>query len=143
MLVIRSNSSDSWHRLEPIERLFERLARLTLDPRFEEYGNFAYEPRDSREVWTEDGVHEEEDLGPVYPEFPGTVRFWGSFYDYAAGFDLDTDEPELIERLTAAIRANQATDAYRAARARWVPRKRAPKVACHQSEQRSLFEVRS
>jgi hypothetical protein len=34
----------------------------------------------------------------------------------SAVFNIDTDEPELIERLTAAIRSNQASEAYRTAR---------------------------
>lgn len=93
-ITIQSNGS-KWagESADPIEALFERLATYTLNPMFEEYGNFVFVEPDS-----------------------STVRFWGNFFDLSAVFSIDTDEPGTIRRLTDAIRANQATDAYQVAR---------------------------
>lgn len=65
------------------------LAVEPLSRNFEEYGNFAL----------------------ALPDGKGT-RFWGNFANISHAFQVDTDEPETIERLTAAIRANQQTTAY-------------------------------
>lgn len=45
---------------------------------------------------------------PLYPEAPDALRYWGNFIGYSFGFTLDTDDPELIARLDAAISANLA-----------------------------------
>ena len=42
------------------------------------------------------------------------TRFWGNFAHVSAVFQVDTSDPEVAARLTAAIRANQQTPAYRA-----------------------------
>lgn len=83
---------------EPIEALFATLATEALDPRFERYGNFIREYVDN--------------AGP----FRGAVQFWGNFYNRSHVFQVYTSDPELIARLTVAIRANQATAAYAQAR---------------------------
>jgi hypothetical protein len=106
MVKIESNGS-KWYGEQ-----IERLAAHTLDPSFEDYGNFVFEPRNAQYL----GRGEYADLGPQYPG-QNVVRFWGNFADVSGVFHIDTDEPELIEKLTAAIRANQQTDAYQAARA--------------------------
>lgn len=72
-----------------IAALFTALAEHPLDPAFEEIGDFA----------DEEG------------------RFFGDFFDVAGAFSIDTIDTALIERLTAAIRANQTTPAYEAAKA--------------------------
>jgi hypothetical protein len=80
---------------DSIEVLFERLKTYTLDPIFENYGNF---------------VH----LRPGRP-----THFFGNFLYPSHAFSIDTDDQELIERLVAAIKANKQTPAYlRARRAR-------------------------
>ena len=92
MTRIRSNGS-KWagERADPVGRLFVRLGVHTLDPMFEEYGNFRFKsPR-------------------------GSVRVWGNFFDVSAVFDVETDDPALGRRLLRAIRANQRTPAYRGA----------------------------
>jgi hypothetical protein len=113
MIKIISNGS-KWAGEQPdsIETLLERLASHALDPRFEEFGNFILPARRARHL----GNDQYQDLGPVYPEAPDAVRFWGNFLELSAVFEVDTDEPELIDRLTSAIRANQATPAYVAAK---------------------------
>lgn len=74
---------------DPVECLIFILGRHALDSKFEEYGNFVdTSPGDS------------------------TVRFWGNFSQISAGFSVDSDDPEVIGRLTRAIRNNQASSAY-------------------------------
>ena len=118
MVHIDSNGSH-WAGARPdgIEALFERLASFPLNPDFEDYGNFITPARLAHPTQDPDTLLTVyEDAGPIYPESPDALRFWGNFYELSAVFCIDTDEPELIERLTAAIRANQATPAYQAAR---------------------------
>jgi len=45
---------------------------------------------------------------------PGTVRFFGNFLTVSHVFRIDTDDAEIIAKLTRAIRRNQRRDAYRA-----------------------------
>lgn len=88
MIRIQSNGS-KWagEPLDTIEDLYAVLATETLDPRFEDCGNFI----------TMEGA---------------TAHLFGNFYTVSHVFNLDTDEPETIQRLTSLIRANQATPAY-------------------------------
>lgn len=104
--IIHSNGS-KWAGEEPdgIEVLMKRLAEETLDPRFEQYGNF---------------MQNHSALQWLYgaPEWSclGMVRFWGNFLTYSHVFQIDTDDEAVIHPLMAAIKANMATPAYRAAR---------------------------
>ena len=43
----------------------------------------------------------------------GTVRFWGNFADVSHAFNIETDDPEIIESLTSAMRKNWCSAAYR------------------------------
>lgn len=79
-----------------IDELFEMLETHPLDPRFEEYGNFAYRPE-----WDGEALLS-----------ASTVRFWGNFLTYSFPFQVDTDDPSLIDVLTVAIRANQQRPDY-------------------------------
>ena len=96
MIRITSNGS-TWAGEAPdsLETLLAVLTREPLDPRFEEYGNFAI-----------DLSLEQRD------QPPGTIRFWGNFYALSHVFSIDTDEQPIIDQLMAAIRANQQTQAY-------------------------------
>lgn len=89
-IEIVSNGSGT---IRPLADLFAALERHTLSPTFEEYGNFVSETADGR------------------------ISFFGNFHDYSHVFQIITDDRDLIDRLTAAIRANQATREYVAARA--------------------------
>ena len=80
---------------QPIETLFARLESDTLDPTFEAFGNFI----------TTDGLP------------PRMTDFFGNFWTYSHVFNVVTDDPDLINRLSTAIRTNQSTDAYKKARA--------------------------
>lgn len=102
MLNIQSNGS-KWAGQSPdsVEKLIEVLGLHTLDPRFENYGNFiTLDPV----AW--------DTLKPLYPA--GTVNFFGNFRGVSHVFSIVTDEPEIIDALTTAIRTNQATAEYRA-----------------------------
>lgn len=88
--IIESNGS-TWMGESPmdLEVLFQRLETNTLDPIFEKYGDF------------------------VLPQDDGAVIFFGNFLDYSHVFTIVTTDPDLIERLTNAIRANQGKDSYK------------------------------
>lgn len=53
------------------------------------------------------GKGEYTDTGPIYPDAPDTVRFFGNFVTYSHSFSIDTDDAEVIELLTAAVTANR------------------------------------
>lgn len=55
---------------------------------------------------------------PIHAEAPDARRFFGNFANYSHVFCIDTDEPEIIERLRAAIAANMATPEFQAERNR-------------------------
>ncbi len=89
MTTITSNGS-KWAGESPdtVDELCAVLQSHTLDRIFEGYGNF------------------------VIADAGEPLRFWGNFFDVSHVFSIDTDEPAVIERLTALIRANQQTAAY-------------------------------
>ena len=89
--TIISNGS-KWYGEAPdsIDKLLEVLKDNTLDPRFSEYGNFIIA----------DGV---------------SVRFFGNFLNLSHVFNIRTDDPSVIAKLTRAIRENLRRDDYRAA----------------------------
>lgn len=85
MLKIKSNGSH-WYGEAPdsVDDLLRVLQNHPLDRTFEAYGNFVQSAYSTR-----------------------VVRFWGNFRTVSHVFSIDTDEPELIAKLTAAIRQNQ------------------------------------
>ena len=85
-------------RNQPIEGLFARLESDTLCRSFEAYGNFIQV----------DPVNLKGE--PFLPM--GGVCFFGNFATYSHVFNIHTDDADLIERLTAAIRANQTRPEY-------------------------------
>ncbi len=85
MIQILSNGS-TWAGEQPrsLEDLLKVLAVYALDPVFARYGNF------------------------IVDEGEGWVSFFGNFTGVSHVFNIRTDEPEVIARLTRAIRENQA-----------------------------------
>lgn len=116
---IDSNGS-KWAGESPdtIDQLIARLQSETLDPTFEEFGNFVSPARKATRINDESTNWRDKyvDAGPIYPEHPDALHFWGNFLTYSHVFSIYTDDPDVIERLTAAIRANQATEAYQTAK---------------------------
>lgn len=90
--------SNGGGKVQDIEALFDRLASHPLDRTFEAYGDFV----------TVDPVN-----GRGEPMIgPGGAAFFGNFLTYSHVFRLETDDPELVARLTAAIRSNQQRADY-------------------------------
>ena len=85
--IISNGSKWAGEAPDIIDDLLEVLASQPLDRRFEMSGNFI-EP------------------------FNGETRFWGNFLTVSHVFNIDTDEPDVIKRLTAAIRENQQRPDY-------------------------------
>ncbi len=78
---------------DSVEDLLAVLAREPLDPLFEHYGDFV--------------IVDQPMLRGVC-----VVSFFGNFANLSHVFDLSTSDRSVSDRLTAAIRANQKTEAY-------------------------------
>jgi len=126
-MEIRSNGS-KWAGEPPdtLDILLERLTKHTLDPTFEEYGNF---------------IHEEDDDAFLAqcPEYRGTWHAFGNFFDYSHVFNIRGTRDELAQ-LRTAIRANQATDRYAAAKVAIEARKEERRA--YEAAQREKWERR-
>jgi hypothetical protein len=96
--TIHSNGS-KWAGQEPdtVEQLLGVLDREVLDRRF--HGMF---------------ITREPKLVNGGRLTPGTVRFFGNFLTVSHVFRIDTDDADIIAKLTRAIRRNQRQEAYRA-----------------------------
>jgi hypothetical protein len=94
--TINSNGS-KWYGQEPdtIEKLIEVLGKYALNRTFERYGNF---------------IQRNQRLASG-SRLEGTV-FFGNFLELSHVFNIHTTDPDVIRRLTKAIRANQRTPAY-------------------------------
>jgi hypothetical protein len=121
ILLITSNGSHcAGSGPSTLAELLDTLATQTLDPTFEKYGDFAsFNP--CRAVRNPDyrgygsSAPEWIDGPPLYPNNPGTWRFFGNFHGWSHVFNIDTDDETIIAQLRAAIAANKATPAYEAA----------------------------
>lgn len=90
-----------WHGDPPedISVLLEKLEKHSLDPRYEHYLD-----KFISKIQKEDGTPTKE------------VRFFGNFAEFSHVFDLRTDEPLLIEKITNAINNNLSSEGYKHAR---------------------------
>lgn len=91
------------------ENILADLERYTLDPVFEDYGNFVYTP-----TWVNEKTAE---------EYKGLTAISGNFLTYSHAFRLLTDDKELIRELETAIRKNQETEEYKQAKVRLIKRR--------------------
>lgn len=91
------------------ENILKDLAEYTLDPTFEDYGNFVY-----ISTWCDEESAE---------KYKGLTAISGNFLTYSHAFRLITDDVELIRELTEAIRRNQRTEEYKQAKVRLMERK--------------------
>lgn len=103
VFVIQNGSRWMGEDYAGINQLIEVLAEHELDPIFEDYGNFIQER----------SICAKTDL-PLWPA--GFVDFHGNFFHLSHGFQIVTNDGEVIEQLTAAIAANRASPAYQQAR---------------------------
>jgi len=80
-----------------LEHLFKMLAEHPLDRTFEAYGDYLEPPVWSNppDGWAPDGSD-------------GELTFWGNLFDWAYTFNLTTNDPELVERIRAAVDLNRA-----------------------------------
>ena len=96
-----------------LAKLLTMLDRETLDPVFERYGDFCM----AAELDIVRSYNEERpELAAAPLSEVETLHFWGNFYSYSCVFSVYTDDRDLIAKLTAAIRANKATVAYKQAK---------------------------
>ncbi len=109
-----------WGGEEPgdIADLLDALKSATLDPKFEKYGNFI-NPSPCRGVRNPEWgygakVPEWIDGEPLYAA--PVTRFFGNFLNLSHVFNIDTNDAPTIAALTAAIKANIASEAYQEAR---------------------------
>jgi len=108
MLEIQSNGS-KWYGQEPdsIEELIQVLNKYSLDPTFEDYGNFIQlNPK-----WLKPEIAE---------KYQGCAKFFGNFSSISHVFNIITDEPEIIQVLTNAINKNIQTKEYQVLRSEYI-----------------------
>ena len=99
-VVISGNVGNGDSFLEGMPRLRELLATMALRP---DYAGYDRNPIGYQA------------LTPIWPDYPGIVRFSGNFDEYSFCFNFDTNDAELIAEMVAALDANKATPAYAAA----------------------------
>ena len=93
MIEIRYGAKD-------IGDFIEKLQKYTLDPRFEQYGNFIYK-------------------NPKFPKNPemtkkykGWYCLFGNFFDYSNAFSIYTNDEKLAKKLRRLIRKNKNGEKY-------------------------------
>lgn len=92
-----------------IDGLLDAMKRWPLDPGFNSPNDIApFRCRAWKSVCVSGHGRSRvyEEVCPLYPEHPEAVQYLGNFLSYSFGFMVETDCPELIERLDAAIAAN-------------------------------------
>jgi hypothetical protein len=85
--------------LDDLPTLFTMIEEHPLDRTFERFGNFVQ--TDAVDV-----------RGKPLDGIACAVSFFGNFFTYSHVFRITTDDADLVERLTAAIRANQLRPDY-------------------------------
>ena len=96
-----------WRFIEDTkENILSDLQKYTLDPIFEEYGNFVYVPTFENKAIAE--------------EYKGMTAICGNFATYSHAFNLYTDDADLIKELKTAIIKNQQTEAYQEIKAQLI-----------------------
>lgn len=83
-----------------IDDFIEKLQKYTLDPQFEQYGNFIRK-------------------NPKFPKNPemtekykGWYSLFGNFYDYSNAFSILINDEKLVKKLRRLIRKNQRSEKY-------------------------------
>ncbi len=111
MIVYKNNvthPTKAWLFVEDTkENILNDLENYTLDPRFENYGNFVFNPTFKNEQQKQNWINE-------YNE--NCICIFGNFFDYSHAFYVITDEQNFINELKTAIRKNQNTEKYKNAK---------------------------
>lgn len=117
IIEIISNGS-KWYGQQPdsIETLLQVIETETLDPRFEDYGNFINEYKPMKV--TDNNQH-----------LVGCTTIFGNFQKYSHVFRIITNDEKTIDKLTQAIRKNQQTEEYVQARIEYLAEKKLDEYA--------------
>lgn len=102
------------------ENILHDLEHYTLDPAFEDYGDFV-----NRSPEWLDEIHAEK--------YKGCTVISGNFLTLSHAFYLVTDDEGMISRISVAVERNKNTTEYQAARARRQQRPRAYHIAADAS----------
>lgn len=86
------------------ENILDHLAKYTLDPIFERYGDFV----NRNPHW----------VGEAAEKYKGMTVIFGNFLYFSHAFRVVTDDEDLISRISEAVNRNKATPEYREARER-------------------------
>lgn len=130
MKIISNGSKYYGQENDSIEVLLEVLATHPLDPSFEEFGNFFYEPTY---------------INPQFQPPLGTWRASGNFWEVSHVFNIEGTAEEM-EPLRLAIEANKARPDYIAARKVYLEREarekseRVERENLRQSERKIVLE---
>ena len=106
MTTIHSNGS-KWYGEEPdsIETLIEVLEREPLDPSFERYGGFIYAAGSERHSIIDPVLRREAREARI-------VCFFGNFKRVSHVFRIESNDRDVVLRLSRAIRANRRRPDY-------------------------------
>ena len=120
--IIHSNGS-KWSGEAPdsIERLIEILKEYTIEERFfHKFGvnkNNELDHNDIPYKWKNLCPIDTDYKNSVFPHFKdtiedGTCLFFGNFLEISHVFRIETNDPEIIEKLSTAIKANKGWIMY-------------------------------
>ena len=106
MLIINSNGSKSFEQQpDTIEELKEVLKNHTLDPIFELYGNFV----NRTPGWDDTELNK---------RYKGCATIFGNFLTLSHGFNIITDDEQLIIEIEGIVTENKKRPEYQAAKTR-------------------------
>lgn len=107
-----------------LDGLFDALSRWPLEPRMSGADSVPWPPQVNlgpfvcfawcacvKTGWN-DGTFSYRGTRPLYPDHPEARNYFGNFCGYSFGWNVVTDDPDLIARLDAAIAANMARPDY-------------------------------
>ncbi|MNX96361.1 hypothetical protein D3C86_1286730 [compost metagenome] len=109
--ILSNNARQYGFTPDTIDSLIEKINTYALDPTFEEYGNFITEFKPK--YWNDKNS-----------EYKGYTSIFGNFHTYSNVFRILTNDPIVIKKIEEAVRMNQQTEDYRAAKVEVIQRKR-------------------
>jgi len=110
---------------DSVERILLDMEAHTLDPTFEDFGDFV----DRSPEW------EAKDTAKKYA---GCTVIWGNFYDYSGVFEVITDDQTLIGRFTDAVARNKLKPEYKAAKLEIERRRREEKESMIKDQEQRI-----